>query len=365
MRISMCFLAAAGAALCLFSCSSGDDDAERLKNRFDAGPVDLGANLSPDSGEPRTDCNDNPSQCAAFEVISAAPACACTGVCVAGYVYSAATNTCVPTVNDAGFGPTDTGVQPDSGVTPDGGVAGECLSNVDCPGGADGLCVNPETATLCDNPTNCICIQSCDWTGPNDQSGCPPGAACQYFGLPIVDAVCIADSGGRTQEQSCTAVFDANGMVASDDCNNTQNFYCFGATPMAPTGLCIRYCNAVADNVCASLGPYACEPVPNAPANLGLCLGPRPTETDFSEPCPPAQCQSNFCSATLGGVCSNRCDGLQQCPANAICVGTQTEGPICAAFCSPGATGNATCQQIDAALTCFDLGQGDGLCVRN
>lgn len=349
--------------LLLAACGGGidrDDGRDRLKNR------DLGNFQSADAGSTATpddagiDCSSNPNGCAQFQVRD--PQCNCVPQCAMGYVWNDQTRTCdLPGQPDMGVSPPDMGVPPrDMGVstpdmgTPDmGGGAGGCSVDRDCPG-ANGTCVFvPQMGQIesCGGRMGCQCIASCNPFVEVPSSGCASGEACFWLGAGApVEGACVNDASPNAglQNATCSVQFDSSGnRTGSMGCNENQNFYCWGATPDAPTGRCGRFCSPLTPGtLCASFGNYSCVDL-SSNGSIGLCLN-QLSNTDIGNACMDASMCQSECVPGLG--CSARCDGLDWCPNGSLCLNAGSN--ICFREC----TSDSFCAGLNPETICETFG---------
>ncbi|MBK8011787.1 MAG: hypothetical protein IPK13_10585 [Deltaproteobacteria bacterium] len=361
----------------LASGCGGKDDPNDSAGGRDGGTSFSGADAQ------LADCASNPNQCVVHALMSSAPSCSCltsagTPLCEAGYVYSATQQACILTLgSDAGGSSADAAPLPgpdaggntgaDAGTSVDSGAGdasndtAECSSDSECASIPNGQCASPSAASVCNGTcTDGLCIEACDWTqGPTGQ--CSDDGRCVYGGTSI-DGLCTPDEGGKGIGESCKRTFDAQGNATSDECNQTLNLVCFGATATNPNGQCAAICS-VAQNppgYCGTLG-MTCLPVTDT---LGVC-GEIPTWTDTGKACTTAaSCQDStnrICeTSATGGTCSSDC-AQTACPADSICVGVSETGPFfCVLDCSDNAT---TCANRNASLQCYALEDNVSVCA--
>ncbi|MBK6684034.1 MAG: hypothetical protein IPG45_06135 [Deltaproteobacteria bacterium] len=327
----------------------------------DLGFIDAGNNNNTDGGGgtdgSTNNCNANPNNCVQNQLIGAFPGCMCLQVCATGFSWNAGANRCDPIGTPDGGTP-DTGTPgpdggtPDSGVIPDSGLPPPtaCTTNANCMAGEE--CIDPMTANACAGAANCGCFQTCV---PNQTTNtCGAGEACLWL-WPGTRAFCVADLGGFTQAQPCTATFDPGGNRQGDDCS--LNHFCLGATPTDITGVCSRLCQPGDNGICAASGNYVCVDAGANPNEVGLCLSPVPGFNDIGNTCTTnPNCMGNLCSQVLAGSCSYACGGLSQCPAQSVCLNAPQEGPICVSECTFGAAGDTFCSGRNPMTICETLG---------
>lgn len=348
----------------------GVDPGQILKDKDSGISFDLG-----------TVCDANPNGCFEHQLMSAA--CECLAGCEAGYAFTAtgcvAETTTDPdggSASDVGGGTSDGGLDagttadsgpstgadagtaaPDAGSSsPDAGVSNACLSDSDC-GGSPNACVRIDatsgTVNSCSGASDCECVISCDPFVSNAHAACGTGNACTWAGSSApISGLCVLDGGPATgtQTAACTMQFDSAGNPTSQSgCNSSQNYYCWGATPEAPTGRCGSFCDPNrTTGLCSGLGSYACVDV-TTNGSIGLCLA-QSSATDLSAGCTAdTQCQDNLCVSGLG--CSSSCAGLAACPSNAICADVGT-GPVCLREC----TTDNTCSSLNSENICQSFG---------
>jgi hypothetical protein len=311
---------------------------------LDPGPADAG---SPDAGTPDmgVDCASNPNMCAPMQRLDAQ--CRCLPECEDDFEWNPVTRMCDPP------------------------PAGECATDMDCPG-SDGVCLNaPQMGGLapCAGEATCRCFTSCDPFAEPIRTGCPAGAngqpqPCAHLLTPGLgaDAICVPPGMGRVQNEACTQ---------TDPCNRSTNHFCIGLSMTSTVpGVCQRLCDTTAmSGFCADQGPgLACNPanIEDFP-DLGLCGNPPVPLTDFGSACANDMQCAGACSQILGG-CTARCAPPNACPAGATCINFNGVPPdersLCMLECpSPDAAGDTMCQQRNPAWVCRAIVTGiPGLC---
>lgn len=357
-------------AVLLLAAACGDTDRDsgstRIKTR-DAGTV----TMPQDTGTTASGCNTNPNGCVQFQELD--EQCRCLPKCVPGYQWNAGTNQCDPMSSggmdagttgprdtgtggggpDASTGPRDTGGTggggPDAGTPPPG-----CTSDAQCPG-ATGACVFVPMSggvEACSGRMGCQCIVGCQPFVEVSRAGCMPGEACAFLGdMAPVEGACVPDASPNAglQDAPCSVQFDAQGnRTGETGCNGPQNFYCWGASPDAPTGRCARFCDpGTPGSLCGSFGAYSCVDL-STDGSIGLCLN-QLNYTDIGQSCmDPSMCQGNECVPQLG--CSARCDGLDWCPQGSLCLNAGAN--ICFREC----TNDSFCAGLNPATICETFG---------
>lgn len=322
-----------------------------------------------DGGTGGGGCAANPNNCAPRELIGAPPSCTCLNVCETGFIWNAATSMCDPVQGGR-----------DGGSGADGGGMATCANDTDCQmADPNGVCLNVDgmnPPSRCAGQATCGCFVQCDPFNPMGNVCAGAGGVCSWLGtMGVVPGVCQQDPGGGTQAQMCQTMYDLGGMRQGDSCNGAANYFCWGTTPDTPNnGQCASFCDDTAvPGWCESLGmDYYCDPV--GPVDgIGLCLLNPPNFNDLGTACMAGgTCQSGFCSQVLAGSCSASCGGLNNCPANSVCLNAGDpaqggEGLICVPNCTFG--DDTTCTTGNPQLVCERFPQMDGsnidVCIPN
>jgi hypothetical protein len=276
--------------------------------------------------------------------------------------------------NQTGMDANQTGMDATAGMDATPGMG--CRMNSDCTMiSAQAVCIFFDMASGSDKQCNGTCPMGmtgcavpCDWNA--SASTCANNGVCTWAG-PMSDipqgGVCNNDGMGGKQAQACTATFDAMGNLTMDDCDHAQNFFCIGANAQAPMGECSKLCKfagGAGGALCSSLmgAPYDCVQADMA-GQIGLCLRPPETYTDNGLPCPAAgaMCMGMNCAnvamlTPAAGECASKCDGLNQCPTNSLCLNTTP--PACFFKCTPTCAQpmGMTCSAASAACSARNAG---------
>ncbi|MCA9551835.1 MAG: hypothetical protein KC933_17490 [Myxococcales bacterium] len=300
------------------------------------------------------DCSANPNGCALHELVGAAPACNCLNVCDTGYQWNASTMVCDPVNNN------------NNNNTNNNNTQQGCTVDSDCALGDQCLDVGGQNVGPCNGAANCGCFTACTPnlpTGP--MSNCDAGEICIWLDGSTPDGLCVQDAGGGTQGASCSAMFDAMNRQTDSTC--APNYYCWGASPSAPTGLCARFCPAGNNSLCPSFGNYACATSLSQDGSFGLCMNaPLPTASDDAAACTTnADCMiSGQCVTEFGGLCAASCSGLSLCAESSFCLNLDLSpngmnyGDGCIRDCTTG--GNAVCKAVNTGSACHYYDDGNG-----
>ena len=298
-----------------------------------------------------------------------------------------------------------------------------CNDNRPCPAGSRCYYASSEDQFLClaycDDENDCRDGYACQPLYTTDSSVCAP--SCVTTGACPAGTLCDADN-GKCVLHECE-LGSSEGCGSAEDAGDSgggSSLLCYAdRLGLSSTGaVCLPTCNpSASQSPCAD--NEVCQPLPEDPANSGLCVPPLCSSTEqcsagavcMNGVCqPPARCDEDgecagddefVCVGGAGGQCMRRCpeggdDGcaeihsglscstaLGAClptgaypgsvcrsdlnsPCDALSVGEATvpmlcENNLCLASCAQG--GSALCGAIDDSLSCADDVFDEPLCL--
>ncbi len=266
-----------------------------------------------------------------------------------------------------------------------------CLPNNTCVSGwartEDAIKADPATKTTacrltCTKPTDCPFDYTCV-AGDGGKGYCAKDRTPAFLGTDYKPASPGEPAGGAPWGVACdpTKGFDSN-----TDCNNAQQFWCYGTSPTDANAFCTQFqCTDDAD--CP--GGWWCAQINNSPnvtaakrASWGadqvntVCL-PRvyntkpgtycaPCKSDFD--CPndgttPQHCVSADANGGTETVCGSECQTDANCPLDQKCTDPGSGTPVCvprAATCKGDGT---MCSPCHSDADCSS-DAGAGYCVQ-
>lgn len=228
-----------------------------------------------------------------------------------------------------------------------------CNASRPCPAGSRCYFSSTEQSflclTYCDDDADCRDEYACQPLYTTDASVCTP--SCVTTGACPSGTRCDADS-GKCLLHECE--LGARNACASDDdagVDTSADLICYAdRLGLSASGaVCLPACDPqAAESTCA--GNEVCQPLPEAPATLGLCVPPLCMNT---EDCSAgAQCMDGVCQPPA------RCDAKGACADDdTVCVGGARGQCMPACPTSPE---KSTCRDIHTGLSCA---QSLGACL--